>query len=153
MKAVPGISAVAKLPRSNYDGRMPMTRREALLSTSALAVTPLLRAQARVATQHRPAEWSFQSGKQYGDAFNDIELDVIFQDTAGKQFRAPAFWAGDQVWRVRFAAPTPGRYSWQSVCSDTSNKDLHDINGSLEVEPYTGSNSLLQHGGIRVHSD
>ncbi len=153
MKAVPGISAVAKLPRSNYDGRMPMTRREALLSTGALAVTPLLRAQARVATQHRPAEWSFQSGKQYGDAFNDLELDVVFQDTTGKQFRAPAFWAGDQVWRVRFAAPTPGRYSWQSVCSDTSNKDLHDINGSLEVEPYTGSNSLLQHGGIRVHSD
>ena len=38
-----------------------------------------------MATQHRPAEWSFQSGKQYGDAFNEIEFDVVFQQDNGKQ--------------------------------------------------------------------
>ena len=57
------------------------------------------------ATQRLVQEFSFRSGKTYSDPFNQVELDVIFTDPLGKEFRMPAFWAGEQTWKVRFGAP------------------------------------------------
>ncbi len=36
---------------------------------------------------------------------------MIFADEAGTTWRWAAFWAGDNVFRVRFAAPRPGVYT------------------------------------------
>jgi hypothetical protein len=132
---------------------MAMTRRGFLGSTTLSALSQTASAQQRMAVQRRPAEWSFSSGRAYKDPFNEIELDVIFRAGNGSEYRVPAFWAGDQVWRVRFAAPAPGRYAWRTSCNDTANRDLHGIEGNLDVTPYTGNNPLLKHGPVRVASD
>ncbi|MBI4165754.1 MAG: DUF5060 domain-containing protein [Acidobacteria bacterium] len=63
---------------------------------------PLLYATARSVT-----EWSIDSGKSYADPFNEVELDVVFSDTDGHEWRVPAFWGGGQTWRVR-GAPQSG---------------------------------------------
>jgi hypothetical protein len=110
-------------------------------------------AQDRFAMQNCPNEWSYSSGKTYVDPFNEVELDVVFTPPSGEKVRMPAFWAGDQTWRVRFAAPQTGRYSFETVCSDTANTDLHGRRGTLTVEPYSGKNPLYQHGNIRVAQD
>src|SRR5690242_2580695 len=65
--------------------------------------------QSREARQNSVTEWSFTSGKSYRDPFNDLELDVVFSGPGGEE-RVPAFWAGEQTWRVRYAAKRPGRY-------------------------------------------
>lgn len=132
---------------------MAMTRRGFVHSAGLLALAQSASAQKRMAVERRPAEWSFNSGKAYPDPFNEVELDVVFRAGGGPEYRVPAFWAGDQVWRVRFAAPSPGSYTWRTSCNDTSNRDLHAIEGTLEVTPYRGTNPLLQHGPIRVRSD
>ncbi|PYT16215.1 MAG: hypothetical protein DMG59_11120 [Acidobacteria bacterium] len=111
------------------------------------------RADVRYAEQHRAAEWSYSSGKAYKDPFNDIELDVVFETTGGTEYRVPAFWGGGQVWRVRFAPPSAGRYRWRTICTDSSNGDLHDRSGVLEVAPYRGENALYRHGPVRVARD
>lgn len=104
-------------------------------------------------TQNIANEWSFVSGKAYADPFSDVELDAVFTDEQGTTYRVPAFWAGDNVWRVRFSAPDCGTYSYRTVCSDESNADLHGIEGDFAVTPYTGSNELLRRGAIRVAAD
>ncbi|MGQ9553709.1 MAG: apiosidase-like domain-containing protein [Anaerolineae bacterium] len=105
------------------------------------------------ATQNCASEWAYSSGKVYRDPFNDVELDIVFTDPDGEQHKVPAFWAGEQTWRVRYAPLKTGRYHYCSVCSDNANAHLHGQEGILEVAPYEGSNPLLRHGPLRVATD
>ena len=108
---------------------------------------------ARLGIAHTVTEWAFVSGKAYADPFNDLELDVVFTGPEGRDQRVPAFWAGGQTWRVRFAPPSPGRYTFRTISADTSNPDLHGQAGVLEVSEYTGDSPLLKHGPVRVAAD
>ena len=99
------------------------------------------------------AEWEFASGKVYADPFNDVELDVVFTDTQGNDQRVPAFWAGEQTWRVRYSAPAPGIYTYRTISSDPSNSDLHGQSGIFEVSAYQGENSLRKHGALKISKD
>ena len=82
--------------------------------------------QDQAAASGAPAEWSYMSGKQYSDPFNQVDVDAMITLPSGQQDRVPAFWAGGSTWRVRYAPPVPGLYRIRSVCSDTKNRDLHD---------------------------
>ena len=124
---------------------MRVTRRSLLLGAAAAAA-----AQSRYAVAREITEWIFVSAKPYKDPFNEIELDVIFRDPQGREQRVPAFWAGGQERRVRYATDAAGRYSFETVCSDTSNQDLHGRRGAMEVAPYDGTNPLLSRGPVRV---
>ena len=104
---------------------------------------------ARIAAQYTVQEWSFESAKTYPDPFNQVELDVVVTGPAGEMV-VPAFWAGGQEWRVRFAPPLPGRYTWKSRCSDPANADLHGRSGQIEAAAYCGDNPLLSHGPLGV---
>jgi len=100
--------------------------------------------------QNEAVELPFVSAKTYTDPFNEIELDVIFEDQDDNEWRMPAFWAGGQSWRVRFAGPKPGEYSYRTECTDQSNTSLHGITGLLNVKPYEGANELLRNGFLRI---
>jgi hypothetical protein len=104
----------------------------------------------RFGVQNMVSEWAYVSTKQYKDPFNEIELDVVFTDSQKRSLKVPAYWAGGSEWRVRFAPPAPGEYQIRTVCSDAANADLHGQTGTLQAEPYTGGNPLLQHGRLRV---
>jgi hypothetical protein len=98
-------------------------------------------------------ERQFTSHKSYADPFHDITLDVKFSGPGGSHWLVPAFWAGGQSWKVRFAASRPGRYTYRSICSDANNHDLNGRKGTLAVTPYTGSNPLYRHGPLQVSAD
>ncbi|HIE52506.1 MAG TPA: DUF4038 domain-containing protein [Armatimonadetes bacterium] len=104
----------------------------------------------RYACQNWATEWAFASGRAYSDPFNEVTLEVLFTDPEGEEHRVPAFWAGEQTWRVRYASPKVGTHRYRTVCSDESNFDLHGQEGVLEVVPYEGNNPLLRHGPLRV---
>ena len=106
-------------------------------------------AQVRHAVQNQAAEWSYVSARSYADPFNEVELDVVFTGRDGS-WRVPAFWAGGNEWRVRFAPPQPGTYQFKTVCSDPANADLHGREGALEASAYAGGNPLLAHGPLRI---
>jgi hypothetical protein len=107
----------------------------------------------RYATGRRVVEWAYISGKAYSDPFNQLELNVVFTDPQGSEHNVPAFWAGDQVWRIRYSPGLPGRYTYRTISTDASNPDLHDRRGTMEVSPYQGDSALRQHGPVRVASD
>lgn len=81
------------------------------------------------------------------EAPHDYELDVLFAGPDANEWRLPAFWGGENQFRVRFAAPTPGHYRWQLV---GANHDLLEgvAHGELEVGPYQGPNPLYAHGRL-----
>ena len=104
----------------------------------------------KYAIQNMATEWAYVSGKAYQDPFNDVQLDVVVTTPNGHQQTVPAFWAGENVWRVRYAATQVGAHHYRSICSDSSNADLHGQEDILEITPYTGNNPLLAHGTLRV---
>ena len=104
------------------------------------------------ALANQVAELLFYSTKGYGDPFNDVQLDAVVSGP-NCQWHVPAFWAGGSEWRVRFAAPEPGTYRYQTECSDPRNKDLDGCEGILQVSAYEGSNPLLAHGGLQPTAD
>ncbi|OIO01168.1 hypothetical protein COS16_06405 [Candidatus Desantisbacteria bacterium CG02_land_8_20_14_3_00_49_13] len=96
-----------------------------------------------------PVEFYLKSEKSHPDIFNNIEVDVIFTGPERDEWKVPAFWAGGDLFGVRFSAPEPGRYTWVSLCSDTKETGLHSRTGEAEVVPYEGANPLFKHGRVR----
>ena len=107
----------------------------------------------KYAMQNWVSEWAYSTGKPYRDPGNDVELDVLFTDPEGVERRVPAFWAGEQTWRVRYASDKVGIHRYRTLCSDSTNPDLHGQEGSLEITPYEGANPLLKHGRLRMSAD
>lgn len=99
------------------------------------------------------AEITCVSEKTYQNPFIAVELDAIITRPDRAQVRVPAFWAGGNRWRFRYASSAPGVHTWTLDCSDTSNSGLHGMAGKIEVIPYRGENTLYRHGPIRVAKD
>ena len=97
-----------------------------------------------------PVEISFTSTSVYNDIFNEIEVDVIFTSPSGKEWKVPAFWAGDNIFRVRFSALESGLYTYRSICSNLQDSGLHARTGEIEITQYTGERYLYKHGRLRV---
>jgi hypothetical protein len=104
------------------------------------------------ASHNRVFEWTVESKKAYADPFNDVDVDVIFS-RSGESWRVPTFWRGGSKWTVRFAAPTPGEYSYRLESTDHSNPDLNGHEAKVTITAYKGSNPLLQHGMLRVSAN
>jgi hypothetical protein len=100
-----------------------------------------------------PVEISLHAERPHQDSFNDLTVDVVFTEPAGAHLRVPAFWAGGNIWKVRYASPLIGRHRFVSESSNVSDKGVHGINGSVEIKRYTGTNPLYRHGPVRVAAD
>src|SRR6266849_4208470 len=72
-----------------------------------------------------PVEITFTAEHARADAFNELTLDVTFTDPAGAARKVPAFWAGGEKWKVRYASAIVGVHRWRSECSDASDAGLH----------------------------
>jgi hypothetical protein len=95
-------------------------------------------------------EATFHSSKSYDDPFNQLELDVLFENDEGRIWRVPAFWRGGLSWTVRFRPDAAGEFTCRLACTDSSNPDLNGHSRRILVKPYAGDNALLRHGGLRV---
>src|SRR5687767_6114042 len=80
---------------------------------------------------------------------DQVELDAVFAAPDGSQARVPAFWAGRNVWKVRYAAGSLGTHRYRTeVRGDIGG--LAEQLGEVEIGPYTGDNPLYRHGPLRV---
>ena len=98
-------------------------------------------------------EIPFEAGSDHNDPFNTITVDVVFTTPNNKTLRVPAFWAGGNKWKVRYASPMIGTHRFISECSDVHDMGLHNIKGELRINAYTGDNPFYKHGPIRVAAD
>ena len=99
--------------------------------------------------QWRRTEIALTSDSDYPNPFADVTVTATFRNGETTITR-PAFWDGDRMWRVRFAPPAPGKWHWQTTCSEQDNKGLHGLRGTLTCTSYGGDNPNYVHGFVRV---
>ncbi len=99
------------------------------------------------------AELTFTATGNYADPFHDVTLDAVFTDPAGRELRVPAFWAGGDRWKIRYASPLVGRHRYRTVSSRADDVGLHDRTGIIDVQPYAGKNPLYVHGPLKVSAN
>jgi hypothetical protein len=119
-----------------------------------IRITKEVNMQQIYGTQFAVSEWAYRTARPYADPFNEVVLDVDITGPGGQTWRIPAYWAGGQEWRVRFAPAAPGTYTLRSQCSIESDPDLHGQTGELlaaEAAPET--NTLMRRGPLRPTAD
>ncbi len=82
-----------------------------------------------------------------------LEVDGVFTAPDGRTLRVPAFWAGGNVWKLRYASAQTGRHRYRTEVAGGSTPGLSEIAGTVEVRPYGGANALYRHGPVRVSDD
>jgi hypothetical protein len=108
----------------------------------------------RIGTQANvPVEISFTAEGSYDDPFRDVSLDVVLTQPDGTLLRVPAFWAGGNKWKVRYASPLTGVHRWRSESRPAGDTGLDGASGVVEIAPYRGDNRLFSHGPIRISAD
>lgn len=101
--------------------------------------------------QWAPAELTFTSSREYKNPYVEIDVWAEFTNDIGETLRRPGFWDGGGTWKIRFAAPAPGRrWTYRTHCSESGDGGLHGRTGELAVTGYRGKNPLLRHGLLRM---
>ncbi|PWU20170.1 MAG: hypothetical protein C5B50_04575 [Verrucomicrobia bacterium] len=98
-------------------------------------------------------EQSFKSTVNYSNAWQEASLTVRFTSPLGESSQVIGFWDGGKVWRVRFSPDQPGRWTYNTSCSDESNRGLNNQSGEFVCTAATGTSRFQQHGPVRVARD
>jgi hypothetical protein len=104
-------------------------------------------------TTYQTTELKLLSAKQYRQPVTDVELNCMWTHESGRTVMLAGFWNGGQdnrEYRVRFAPPLAGVWTYTTNCSDTSNSGLHRQQGSIRVQAYQGANPLYAKGFLKV---
>ncbi len=101
------------------------------------------------AQQNHVAEWTLFSTQRYDDPFHTVQLHAVVSAPDGKTQHVPAFWDGENRWKIRYSAHAVGDYALRTVCSSSDDGGLHDRQAALRVTEYQGTNPLLRHGPVR----
>ncbi|QYM78427.1 DUF4038 domain-containing protein [Horticoccus luteus] len=110
--------------------------------------SPSLRTETNVAV-----ELALTTRGTYANPPEELLIDAVFVEPDGRELRVPAFWAGGQNWRVRYASSQVGTHGFRVESSRADERELAALTGTVEITPYTGDNALLRHGPVRVAAD
>ena len=81
-------------------------------------------------------------------AHQDVWADFTHEN--GRALRRPAFWDGGRTWKIRFAAPEVGRWTWRSS-SSVADIGLAGQSGELLCQAdTTSSHRFYRHGFWRM---
>jgi hypothetical protein len=92
-------------------------------------------------------QWSLQAERCLAGWPVAVQVRVVELAGPGRWW-LPAFWDGGPLWRVRFAAPRPGRYRFKSRCSNQRDGGLHGRQWELEVAPGQEAPALAAAAGL-----
>jgi hypothetical protein len=94
-------------------------------------------------------ELSFLAETTHQQPYLSVEVWVDFVHTHGTALRRPAFWDGDNVWKVRFAPTLEGTWHYQSFAS-LEDAGLTGQTGTLEVRAASDTHRFYRHGFWRM---
>lgn len=93
-------------------------------------------------------EITLVAATSYRNPYLEVE---VWAEFAGDSvtLRRPAFFDGDGVWRIRFAAPTAGVWRWRSQAS-VDDPGLSGVTGTVEVADTASDRRFQRHGFWRM---
>lgn len=124
----------------------PFTSHRSLVALLSLAGTAAFGMPADSVHTWERWQQSFTAAHTYENEYADVTLEVRFTDPEEATSTARGFWDGGDAWRVRFAFPGPGTWTYETVCSNPDDPGLHGQTGSVTVTPYAGDNPLYSSG-------
>jgi Protein of unknown function (DUF4038)/Domain of unknown function (DUF5060)/Putative collagen-binding domain of a collagenase len=98
-------------------------------------------------------EQSFLSTVRYANPMQDVSLKVSFISPLGETNLVDGFWDGENTWRVRFSPNLPGRWTFETACTDASNAGLDHRAGEFLCSAAIGQTRFHQHGLVQVARD
>lgn len=97
-------------------------------------------------------EMTFLANKTVADPVGTQTLDVTFTN-GSKSLTIPGFWDGDNIWRVRFALPEEGTWTFTTAFSDKTDSGVHEKTGSINVMKYSGNLEIYKRGFVKTDPD
>ncbi len=106
-------------------------------------------------TAHQNTLWelTLTSTKTYANPFVDVTVTVEYTKAGAPPLQGYGFWDGDTTFKLRQAFPEPGTWHYKTTATDPSDSGLHNLEGDVQVLPYTGTNPLYRHGFLQVSAD
>jgi hypothetical protein len=95
-------------------------------------------------------EFTFISDSIYQNPHIEVELNIIFSGPNGESITQGGYWDGGAIFKVRFAAPSQGMWSFETFSTDIDNEGLHEVDGSFFVKEYNGSEEFKYRGWLKV---
>lgn len=95
-------------------------------------------------------EIELKSSKEYSTTERDtyaLPVNGVFKNrTTGTELKIPAFFDGDNIWRIRFAGTETGIWDYTVECD--SDESLAAYKGSVGVSSYSGDLDVYKHGFV-----
>ena len=116
------------------------------LSTVLLAQESMLSTE-----QWTTLEITLTSKTDYENPYKDVAVWADFTNQKDDTIKRPAFWDGDNIWKIRFTSPdTISTWKWLSYASNEQDLGLHGATGAVSAKPYSGDNQLLANGLLKM---
>ncbi|MYS50533.1 DUF4038 domain-containing protein, partial [Streptomyces sp. SID6013] len=95
----------------------------------------------------RETELTFTAARPYAEPYTDVDLWADFRhEPTGTVLRRPAFWDGDDTWRIRFASPlADGAWTWHTS-ANVEDTGLTGLTGTITAGPAEPGNRFERHG-------
>ena len=101
--------------------------------------------------QWSTVEISLSSTWEYANPYTEVDVWGVFTNQKGDSLIRPAFWDGENTWKIRFAPIDDDQtWSWMSFASNTSDSGLNGQTGTFRSVPYSGNNQLFQNGLLKM---
>jgi Protein of unknown function (DUF4038)/Domain of unknown function (DUF5060)/Putative collagen-binding domain of a collagenase len=98
-------------------------------------------------------EREIRTSVSYPDPLRRIELNVEFTSPQGNKIKSYGFWDGGRVWKIRFSPNLPGKWTYETSCSDPANTNLHKVKGEFLCVATKGKTRFDLHGPIHLSQD
>ncbi|MBW6500203.1 MAG: DUF5060 domain-containing protein [Bacteroidales bacterium] len=95
-------------------------------------------------------EITLKSQSSYDNGYTDMDVWAYFTNGNGDTLTRPAFWDGGNTWKIRFSPPDAGTTWYWTTFSSPHDRGLSGKKGSLISVTYTGNNSLLRRGLLKM---
>lgn len=127
-----------------------MLKKLFILSLS-LIFTSVILAQNPDARQWEKYEISFTSSVKYSNPVQDLKImEVIFTSPTGRKKTINSFWDGNNTWRARLMPDEAGKWSYETICSDSKNQGLGNQKGTFNCKLNSDERDIYRHGAIKV---
>ncbi len=115
------------------------------------AGSPVMLTVAQSSQCFRVREFEFQAQQKFAEPWRDVDFYAEFTGPGDTTFTINGFWDGGFFWKIRFAPPSPGAWSYRTFCPQDAG--LHGRSGSFSVAAASGENPLFRNGGFLKVSD
>jgi hypothetical protein len=108
--------------------------------------SPVILTVAQSSQCFRIREFEFLAQQRFAEPWREVDFYAEFIGPRDTTFTINGFWDGGFFWKIRFAPPSPGAWSYRTFCPQDAGLDGHS--GSFSVSASVSTNPLFRRGGF-----